>query len=94
MSEKGTTFEWDIAKDQANLLKHGIPFSLAQRAFLDPNRIIAQDLEHSRLELRYFCFGKVDDGIITVLFTWREGCIRIFGAEYWRKGREIYEKAN
>jgi hypothetical protein len=60
---------------------------------LDPKRIIAEDIEHSRIEKRYYCFGKVDGAIMTVRFTYKGRTIRIFGAGYWRKGRKIYEKA-
>ena len=86
------TFEWDDAKDEANRLKHGVSFALAQYAFFDPRRVIAEDLEHSEAEQRYFCFGKVGDGIMTVRFTWRAGRVRIIGAGYWRKGKTIYEQ--
>lgn len=84
-------FEWDDKKDQRNQERHGVPFSLAQYAFADQNRIIAEDLIHSQEEQRYYCFGKVGDKIMTVRFTYRERKIRIIGAGYWRKGREIYE---
>ncbi len=70
----------------------GVSFSAAQAAFLDPRRVIAEDLGHSRTERRYFCFGNVDGAVMTVRFTYRKGRIRIFGAGYWRKGKEIYEK--
>jgi hypothetical protein len=36
----------------------------------------------------------LDEGILTVRFTWRSGKIRIFGAGYWRKGQKIYVKQN
>jgi len=85
-------FEWDNKKDKINRDKHGVSFYEAQFAFLDPNRIIAEDLEHSRNEKRYYCFGEVDDCILTVRFTYRNNLIRIIGAGYWRKGRKIYEK--
>jgi uncharacterized DUF497 family protein len=87
-------FEWDATKDRTNRAKHGVPFTLAQKAFLDPRRVIAVDLDHSRDEKRYFCFGRVDGAVMTVRFTWRDEKIRIFGAGYWRKGKSIYEKAN
>lgn len=45
-------------------------------------------------EERFFCIGKVNEGIITVRFTYRHQKIRIFGAGYWRKGRKLYEKQN
>jgi len=89
------SFEWDPVKDVANLAKHGVSFSLAQHALFDPRRVIAEDLSHSSTrERRYFCFGRVGGGIMTVRFTWREGRIRIFGAGFWRKGKTIYEQQN
>jgi len=87
-------FEWDARKDKLNQKKHGVSFRFAQRAFLDPNRIIAKDLKHSDIEERYYCFGKVDESILTVCFTYRENVIRIIGAGYWRKGKVAYEKQN
>ena len=91
---KKTRFEWDANKDAENQKKHGMPFSLAQYAFADPRRVIAEDLIHSEIEKRYFCFGEVEGGILTVRFTYRGSVIRIFGAGYWRKGKAIYEHEN
>jgi len=94
-SRRHTEFEWDSEKDLDNQEKHGVSFNIAQYAFADPNRVILQDLTHSTAsEKRYFCLGKVEEGILTVRFTYREGYIRIFGAGYWRKGRRIYEEQN
>jgi uncharacterized DUF497 family protein len=87
-------FEWDDNKDAENREKHQVAFSLAQYAFGDPRRVIAEDLAHSEDEKRYFCFGEVGGGILTVRFTYRDGVIRIFGAGYWRKGKAIYELEN
>ena len=87
-------FEWDLGKSKLNKKKHGVSFITAQRAFLDSNRIIAKDLKHSTKEQRYFCIGRVGDGIITVRFTYRGNIIRIIGAGYWRKGKLAYEKKN
>lgn len=85
-------FEWDKKKDQINREKHGVSFKKAQKAFEDPQRIVIEDLEHSKSEKRYFCIGKVSKGIVTVRFTYRKGIIRIFGAGFWRKGKDRYEK--
>jgi len=87
-------FEWDAGKDSENQAKHGVPFALAQHAFGDPRRVIAEDLRHGAGEPRFFCFGSVGGGILTVRFTYRSGVIRIFGAGYWRKGKAIYEREN
>ena len=94
MERQKPSFEWDVDKNQSNQDKHGVSFSLAQFAFADPKRVILEDLEHSRDEKRYYCLGKVAEGIMTVRFTYRAGIIRIFGAGYWRKGRRIYENQN
>lgn len=91
---KKARFEWNADKDAENQKKHGVAFSLAQYAFADPNRVIAEDIAHSETEKRYFCFGTVEGGILTVRFTYRGGVIRIFGAGYWRKGKIIYEQEN
>jgi hypothetical protein len=40
------SFEWDEDKNRLNQKKHGIAFELAQRAFLDERRVIAEDLNH------------------------------------------------
>ena len=88
------SFDWDEKKDEENQSKHGVSFSLAQHAFLDSLRVIVEDVSHSSDEDRFYCMGKVNEGIITVRFTYRGGVIRIIGAGYWRKGKRIYEKEN
>jgi uncharacterized DUF497 family protein len=87
-----TRFEWDERKNRENQRKHGVSFEEAQRAFADPRRVIAQDVAHSAAEERYYCFGQVGEGILTVRFTYREQVIRVIGAGYWRRGKQIYEK--
>jgi hypothetical protein len=83
-------FEWDEKKDRENQRKHGISFALAQYAFGDPDRVIAEDVSHSQIERRYYCIGKVSDEVMTVRFTYRKSRIRIIGAGYWRRGKDIY----
>lgn len=89
-----TSFEWDEEKNVGNILKHGVRFEAAQYAFLDTKRVIIEDTKHSLLEKRYYCFGKVKGGVLTVRFTYRSNRIRIIGAGYWRIGKKIYEKEN
>jgi uncharacterized DUF497 family protein len=86
-------FKQDEKKNRENQEKHEVPFNLAQYAFADPNRVIAEDAGHSQTEQLYYCLGEVGDRIMTVRFTYRKRRIRIIGAGYWRKGRDIYEKA-
>lgn len=88
-------FEWDENKNQENIRKHDVSFFDAQNAFFDGKRIIALDTKHTtKNEKRYFCFGLIEDKIMTVRFTVRRNKIRIFGAGYWREGKKRYEKEN
>ena len=89
-----TRFDWDPDKDAANQRKHGVAFLRAQYAFADPRRVIAKDITHSQAEERFYCFGEVDGGVLTVRFTHRAAIIRIIGGGYWRQGKAIYEREN
>jgi uncharacterized protein (DUF4415 family) len=40
-------FDWDPQKAKANQLKHGVSFEEAATAFLDPDGLDGEDLEHS-----------------------------------------------
>ncbi len=94
MDQEGVHFEWDLAKEIANVIKLGVSFKTAQRAFDDPCRTIVKDKDHSMAEDRFYCLGKVDHEVLTVRFTLRGYNVRITGAGYWRKGRKTYEEAN
>ena len=39
----GMEFEWDDAQNETCFLRRGFDFAYAVRAFLDPQRIVAQD---------------------------------------------------
>jgi uncharacterized DUF497 family protein len=82
----------DEEKDRENQKKHSVSFSLAQHAFFDPRRIIVEDEKHSNEENRYYCIGRVDEGVMTVRFTYCGNVIRIYGAGFWRKGKKLYEE--
>jgi uncharacterized DUF497 family protein/predicted DNA binding CopG/RHH family protein len=83
-------FEWDSAKDEVNRAKHGIGFELAQQAFLDPLRVIAEDLGHGGGEQRYFCFGRVEDAVMTVRFSGQ--AIGAREGRFMKKPTERYSK--
>jgi len=87
-------FEWDDDKNLVNRAKHHVSFYEAQLAVADPQRVVAGDIGHSEDEERYYCFGKVQGGVLTVRFTYRSDAIRIIGAGYWRKGKAVYEAKN
>jgi uncharacterized protein len=85
-------FEWDPKKEQSNIAKHGVDFRTAVKAFFDNGRMIFVDDKNSIFEQRFFCVAEVENKVITVRFTYRNGNIRIIGAGFWRKGAKYYEK--
>jgi len=50
-----------------------------------------RDARHSHTEQRFYCFGQVPEGVLTVRFTYRGQVIRIIGAGFWRRGKQLYE---
>jgi uncharacterized DUF497 family protein len=87
-------FEWDLAKEQINIKKHGHAFSEAVEAFRDPMGVQLVDSEHSNQEDRYYWVGKNSSGkILTVWFTRRAKKVRIIGCAEWRKMRSLYYEA-
>jgi uncharacterized protein len=85
---------WDETKNRANQAKHGVSFEVAQLAFFDVRRVIMRDIAHEKGEKRFFCFGLVNENVLTVRFSYRRKRIRIFGAGYWREGKKRYDKEN
>lgn len=87
-----TRFTCSFDKEQANIGKHQVSFFQARNAFDDPNHVILPDHKHSEQESRFFCFGEVNNSVMTVRFTFRNQRIRIIGAGYWREGRKVYQE--
>ena len=87
-------FEWDPLKDKANLRKHGVSFSEAATALLDPLSKTAFDPDHSILESRFVTFGlSWRRRLIVVSYTDRAGTARIISARLaTRRERKIYEE--
>jgi uncharacterized DUF497 family protein len=75
-------FEWDPAKAEANLRKHGVTFEFATAVFLDPGRIEEPDEVHAEDD-RWIVTGRVEQFVLVVIFTLRDENIRIISA---RKG--------
>jgi len=68
-------FEFDPAKSQANLAKHGIDFRTAQELWGDP-RLVTLD-SPTVSETRFLCVGAIRGTVWTAIFTIREDRIRI-----------------
>ncbi|MGJ0516076.1 MAG: BrnT family toxin [Methylomicrobium sp.] len=75
-------FEWDEAKNQANIRKHGIDFRQAAYVFSDPFALSVPDDELSENEERWLLLGKsLSEQILLVVHTIRhDDAIRIISA--------------
>ena len=87
-------FEWDPAKEDKNVKKHGVAFAEASTVFGDYLSVSGRDLEHSEGEARYVTIGLSSEGrILIVCHTDRRNVIRIFSARsVIRKEKKIYEE--
>ena len=83
-------FEWDAGKAASNLKKHGVSFEQATLAFDDAFALIEQDDSEHYGEDRFILIGRALDGVLTVVYTERDGRIRIISA---REAHE-YERRN
>jgi hypothetical protein len=86
-------FEWDAAKNVANIAKHGIDFEQAVTIFEGPVFERVDDRQNYG-ELRIQAFGLLDDRVLTVVYTMRGTRRRIFSARRAKKReREAYRQA-
>lgn len=54
---KHLKFEWDTAKNLANIQKHGVSFSEAVSVFADDYALLIADPDHSEDEDRFLLLG-------------------------------------
>ena len=89
----GFEFEWDEAKNQSNIRKHGVGFDTAKRIFEGP---IATWVDHRKDygEDRHISIGRVGHrALIVVAHTDRDGRIRLISARpALRKERQAYHE--
>jgi len=88
-------WEWDDAKDTANVEKHGLSFAEALPVFTDSEGIEKEDMAHSSpTERRLWRTGKTTSGrIVTVVYTLSGDRIRLISAQERRRERREYERA-
>lgn len=83
-------FEFDEAKSQSNLKKHGIDFEAAQNLWADPYLLeIRAKLEG---EPRFLLIGKIAEKHWSAVVTYRDARIRLISVRRSRKKEvELYE---
>lgn len=88
-------FEWDEAKAEANLRKHGVSFPEAATAFADSLAAIFSDPDHSAEEVREILVGHSErNRLLVVSFTERGENIRIISARVASAGERRNHEEN
>jgi uncharacterized DUF497 family protein len=81
-------FEWDDGKALENYAKHGVSFQAATRIFRDPFAIERVDDREDYGEERFAITGIVDGRVLVVVYTLRNGKMRLISA----RGAEPHER--
>jgi uncharacterized protein len=80
------SFEWDDDKARINLEKHEISIDLARHVFDDPAR--EERLDDDPVEERWIAIGMADGRVLFVVFTERDGRMRIISARKANKNEQ------
>ena len=91
---KLSSFNWDKGNLNKNWTKHKITNEEAEQIFFNEPLKVFEDSQHSKTEKRLVAYGSTDEKkLLTVIFTLREGKIRVISARnQGKKERKIYEK--
>lgn len=88
-------FEWDEAKAEGNLRKHGVSFPEAATTFVDTLAAIFPDPDHSDEEVREILVGHSErNRLLVVSFTERGANIRIISARVASAGERRNHEEN
>ena len=77
---RSDAFEWDESKASENYTKHGVDFEMAMKVFRDPFAVERLDDRGDYGEERFILIGAAEGVVLTVVYTDRDGRIRIISA--------------
>lgn len=79
-------FQWDKGNLDKNWLKHHVIHIECEQIFFNEPLIVADDLEHSLNEKRWYALGRTEsDRRLFVVFTIRKNRIRVISARDMNK---------
>ena len=81
-------FEWDEAKRESNLLKHGIDLVDVEKVFVGETVTILDD-RFDYGEERFITLGLLDERVVVILHTERDDLIRLISARKATRNEEI-----
>ena len=87
-------FEWDKGNGEKNWMKHQVSIQECEEAVQSEDVFIQPDRLHTGIERRYILIGQTKQHRhLFIVFTLREGCIRIISARNMHKKEvKFYEK--
>lgn len=81
--------EWDEAKNQANLRKHGVSFEEARVLFTSGvDYLEIFDETHSEDEDRFIAIGPIRRGLVLIVWTERDESVTRIISDRWATSRE------
>jgi uncharacterized protein len=86
--------EWDPAKAEFNLQKHGVSFEEAATALGDPLSLTLDDPDHSEVEPRFLLLGRATTGRLLIVAVAEKGeAVRLISARKMTpRERRAYER--
>lgn len=88
-------FEWDSGNSEKNWRHHQVRQGEAEQALLNRPVVLADDVKHSQVEVRFLALGRSDSGRhLAIVFTARGAHVRVISARPMsRAERRIYGEA-
>jgi len=89
-------FEWDDGNQTKSLIKHQVSTTECEEVFLNLPLLLANDMQHSQVEKRYYVLGQTNAGRqLFIVFAVRTNKIRVISArDVSRKERQKYAETN
>lgn len=85
-------FEWDDAKSEQNVSKHGLSFNMAEQVFDGPC-LTSEDLRFDYEERRFITFGFLEARVVVIAYAVRSETVRIISMRKADKGeRKLFEE--
>ena len=81
-------FEWDEAKRESNLLKHGIDFIEVEKVF-EGETVTILDVRFDYGEERFITLGLLDGRVVVIVHTETDDLIRLISARKATSNEEI-----
>lgn len=80
--------EFDPAKDEANLAKHGVGLASGLQVFDDADLLVFASIRSEDGEERYKAIGLIDGKLWSVVHIWRGDAIRMISVRGSNEGEE------